>query len=341
MKQEQFLQENTIDGGFFQSKHWASFQKRNGAKVFEFENENFRTLVIEHKLPIAGSYWYVPRGPVLKIKNYKDQIPNKVQNKIGEIVRKAKKQKIGWIRIEPQNKEILKAITRAIKNYDQSLKTTKSKKSHQPAQTLMIDLRKREQELLSEMKSKTRYNIKLSSRKGVKFFTTKNEKDVETFCELLEETAKRDGIKIHPKEHYKTMLKNNKAGIMKLYLASFHGKILAGAIVSFFGETATYLHGVSSNMYRNVMAPYGLQWQIMKEAKRGGMKKYDLGGTKLKKTTDGHEPENGNWKGISRFKQGFCPKNKPTNFPGCHDFVLSQKKYFLYRTLQTIKDLKR
>jgi peptidoglycan pentaglycine glycine transferase (the first glycine) len=334
METEKFLKKNSKDGGFLQSKHWADFKRKEGTAVFEFGDDNSRILTIKNKLPIVGSYWYVPRGPVFQLKktNY---------DSINGLINEALKQKIGWIRVEPQREECLEVIKNAAKEHGSLPRITKSKKNHEPAQTLMVNLKESEEEILGKMKPKTRYNIRLSEKKGVKIFESKDKKDIEKFCNLIEQTARRDKIRPHPREHYRKMLKEINSDIIKLYLASFNGKVIAGAMIIFFGEVATYLHGASSDEDRNVMAPYGLHWRIMKKAKENGIKKYDLGATKLVRNKNSYEPEKGNWQGITRFKLGFSKESEPTNFPGCWDIVLDEKRYSLYKILQFLKGLVR
>ena len=202
---------------------------------------------------------------------------------------------------------------------------------------------------LAGFKSKTRYNVRLSGRKGVEVVEINDRKDIEVFLDLLEETAERDGIRNHPQEHYRKLIALrsqtdvDKNTDVKLYLAKHEGDVLAGAIITFAGEVATYLHGASSNKKRNLMAPFGLHWEIMKQAKELGYKKYDLGGTKLVKSqkskVESQEwmPEDGSWQGITRFKLGFCPNCQPIEFPGGYDIVISKWKYRLYRLVQWAK----
>ncbi len=57
-------------------------------------------------------------------------------------------------------------------------------------------------DLLAGMKEKWRYNIRLAGRKGVQVREASSDADIDTFYALYQETAARDGIFIHPKEHY-------------------------------------------------------------------------------------------------------------------------------------------
>ncbi|HHX58164.1 MAG TPA: peptidoglycan bridge formation glycyltransferase FemA/FemB family protein [Candidatus Moranbacteria bacterium] len=335
---EKFLAKNTLDGGFLQSDFWADFHRQLKNPVFEFgDNKEFRALIVEHQLPVVGRYWFVPRGPVFS------QNKEAAEEYLIKILQAAKKRRVHWIRVEPQKEQDLKSIKKLIarnRRGKNKLFLVKATKDHQPKQTLMLDLTNKEEDLLAEMKSKTRYNIRLAKRRGVEIAENKDDKAMQKFLELLRITAERDGIINHPKNHYLTLAKNQKT---RLFLARYQGKFLAGAMVTFYGDVATYLHGASSSQMRNAMAPFLLQWEIIRQAKQSGMKKYDWGGTKLEivKGRKGEVkeivPEKGGWQGISRFKIGFAPKNLPTEFPGCWDIILSPFHYRAYLFLQKIK----
>lgn len=324
-----------MDGGFLQSDFWADFHRLLKHRVFEFgDSKEFRALVIEQQLPLVGKYWFVPRGPVCS------QNQKIIKKYLVNLIESAKKNHINWIRIEPQTTDDFEKIKIIMKERKESFGLVKSAKDHQPKQTLMLDLDLDKKEILTKMKSKTRYNIHLAERKGVKIIESKKEQSIQEFLKLLKITAKRDGIVNHEDEHYTKLINSSRT---KLFLADYQNKFLAGALVGFYGGVATYLHGASSNYNRNVMAPFLLQWEIIKKAKQLGMKKYDWGGTKLKVIKNQQNkikeiiPEKGNWQGISRFKIGFAPKTTPVNFPGCWDIVLNPFLYWGYLFLQKIK----
>jgi peptidoglycan pentaglycine glycine transferase (the first glycine) len=320
--------DSVIDGGFLQSEHWEGFQGALGRKVIRIENEAASALLIEHQLSLVGSYFFVPRGPIFKIFNFQFSIFNQF---INELITQAKDRNIGWVRIEPQSEEDLEMIKKALEG---KYKLVKSKKDHEPAQTIMMDIEKSQEEILAAMKPKTRYNIRLAEKKGVKTFESRKKEDVEKFCDLLEATSTRDGVVGHPRDYYKKMLDSVDLSVIKLFLAKYENEKIAGALVSFHGGVATYLHGASANEHRNVMAPYLLQWEIIKKAKELGCGKYDLGGVKI---IENENNKHLRWEGITRFKTGFCPHCQPVIFPGCWDIVLNNYKYKLYRFLQRFK----
>jgi len=197
--------------------------------------------------------------------------------------------------------------------------------------------------ILAGMKQKTRYNIKLSQKRGVSVKAISNLKSqisnlyFEEFLRLVKITSKRDKITAHPENYYCKMFETIPPEILKLYVAEYEGKIIAANLVSFFGKTATYMHGASDNKHRDVMAPYLLQWQAIQDAKAAGWERYDFGGVKTEKIPNFKSQISNPWSGITKFKTGFAPEKKPVEFPGCWDIILSPSRYCLYKILRKIK----
>jgi len=334
-----FIQSNSLDGEFLQSNEWRKFQEATGKKTFNISTNGFWANIIEHNLPVVGKYFYIPRGPIFsitdnqetsykQISNSNNQLPNFLE----KILDLAKKEKAGWIRVEPASEDMLNLLRPPRSKF----KITKAPHDMQPKEVFIIDITKSEEELLAEMKSKTRYNIKVAQKHDVKISVADNlqpdsQKYLEKFLELIKITAKRDGITPHPENHYRKMFETIPAENLKLYVAEYENKIITANIVVHYGNTATYLHGASDNNYRNVMAPYLLQWQAIQDAKKSGLEKYDFGGVK----TGGDN----SWAGITKFKTGFSPNVKPIEFPGSYDIVVNPVKYNLYRIIQKIKSI--
>ena len=186
----------------------------------------------------------------------------------------------------------------------------------QPPDTTQVDLTRTEEEILAAMKSKWRYNINLSARKGVVVQKTaldsaSIEKAVDDFYALYKETSARDGIAMHAKGYYKDLLelsaqeaqKGNEVPQVNLYVASHEGDNL-GAIMTLFSKTeSVYLYGCSSNKKRNLMPNFLLQWTAMKDAKAYGSRYYDMYG--MPPTDDPNHPMHG----LYLFKTGFGGRN--------------------------------
>jgi len=328
-----FVQNNSPDGGFLQSEYWRKFQESWGRKIYNITTRDNDELIayaniITHTLPVAGDYFYVPRGPVVKIFNFQFSIFKQLEKFLNELINLAKKENINWIRIEPASKEILKTIKESL---PKSIKIKKSSVDMQPREILIMDISGSEEKLLVSMKQKTRYNIRLAEKKGVKILVSRDEKYIDEFCNLVRITSERDKIKSHPESYYRKMLEVIPPEILKLYVAEYEGKIIAANLFLLFGRTATYMHGASDNAHRDVMAPYLLQWQSILDAKRDGCTKYDFGGIKTINSGDQ------SWEGITKFKTGFTPETKTVQFPGCYDIIVKPARYNLYRALQQIK----
>jgi lipid II:glycine glycyltransferase (peptidoglycan interpeptide bridge formation enzyme) len=323
---------NKID--FLQSQEWRKFQENAGRKTFSVSVGDRNINIIKHKLPIIGKYFYVPRFQGTKNKEQETKI-------FENIVDLAERNNAGWVRVDIDSKNDLRLITELINELD--LKIKKAPHDMQPRQTFVIDISKSEEQLLAEMKSKTRYNIKLAEKKEVKISniqsasqrTIPNTFYIDEFLRLVKITSKRQGIVSHPDDYYRKMLE---IPCVQLYVAEYDGKVAAVAVVSFFEEVATYLHGASDDKYKSAMAPFALHWKIIKDAKESGCKRYDMGGI----STNYEQRETTNkWKGITRFKLGFSPETKPTEFEGSWDIIISPVKYFSYKIIQKIKSFVR
>jgi len=185
---------------------------------------------------------------------------------------------------------------------------SKSKTDIQPPDTVILNLTLSEDELLSQFKSKWRYNIRLSQKKGciakkLEMNTDKEiEKGISLFYDLYKTTSSRDGIAIHSKEYYKDLfiLAGKYPDVcMHLYVAFHDGQSLGAIITMFYKDEATYLYGASSNEKRNLMPTYLLQWQAIVDAKEWGAKIYDFYG--IPPLDDPSHP----MAGLYRFKTGF------------------------------------
>ena len=334
------MSQNIEKNEFLQSHEWLKFQEDFGRRTFSVEDENFSAKIIEHVLPVVGRYFYVPRGPV--IKNSKLQISNtkqitneefQITKGIQELVDLAKKENAGWIRVEPNDSHLLDLI-------HSNWRVVKAPYDVQPKEIFRIDISKSEEQLLGEMKSKTRYNIRLAQKHEVSVQVISNfklqisKKYVDTFLKLTKEMAARQGIVPHPDEYYQKMFETFPTEMLRLYVAEYNGNIISANLMLFFGDTATYLHGASSNSDRNVMAPFLLHWQAILDAKERGYKWYDFEGVQTEATI---HKKHSNLSGVTAFKMGFSITTKSVVFPGTYDIIVNPRQYALYKGLQKAK----
>ena len=147
----------------------------------------------------------------------------------------------------------------------------------QPCYVFRLDVRgKTEEELLAAFHSKTRYNLRLSARKGVTVRLCGKEM-LGDFTRIMKETGDRDGFITRPQSYFETML-DALGDNARLYMAFWEDKPIAGTLAVHYGNKVWYLYGASSNQHRNVMPNYQLQWEMIRWALETGSDIYDFRG---------------------------------------------------------------
>jgi lipid II:glycine glycyltransferase (peptidoglycan interpeptide bridge formation enzyme) len=205
----------------------------------------------------------------------------------------------------------------------------------------LLDLSKSEDDLLKAMHEKTRYNIRLAGRKALRLAISNQQPAIshdnfENFWRLMRETAKRDGIRLHPKTYYQKMgevLSGANSNVK--YLISniqYQKEWLAAGVFIGFGDTFTYVHGGSSSEHRELMAPYLMHWEAIKFAKNAGYRYYDFGGVNPEDATN--QDFRPKWAGITRFKRGFGGFIQ--SYAGAYDLPFNKTGYKLYRLIKKI-----
>jgi lipid II:glycine glycyltransferase (peptidoglycan interpeptide bridge formation enzyme) len=205
----------------------------------------------------------------------------------------------------------------------------------QPASTVILDIRSSEQEILSSMKSKTRYNVRLSAKKGVSVEEGGEELLAEWY-RLHEQTGIRDRIAIRSLKYFRDLFVaihtyKGRQPVYRILLARAQGSLLGGIIVGIWGEHARYLYGASSGAHRNLMPNYALQWRGIQIARERGCVDYDLFG--IPPSDDPKHP----MAGLYQFKTGFG--GFILNRMGCYDVVLKPLAYRAYGTAEGLRKL--
>jgi lipid II:glycine glycyltransferase (peptidoglycan interpeptide bridge formation enzyme) len=322
---------NVSDGSFLQSWFWGQLQKEQNNSfwriIFEKDNEiQAVTMVIKKTLPFGGCWLYVPRGPVFGKTSEMSEVGKLWQDKILEM---ASKEKAVFVRCDPVWEDEGK------KSWFEEKGWYKASREIQPQHTLVLGLEKSEEELMAGMHTKTRYNVRLAERKGVKVSFSTDTKDIDVFLGLSREVTKRSSFGYHPDNYYKTMLKALKENNMiEVAVAKHEGVALAANILVTFGGVATYAHGASSVKKRNVMAPQLLMWESIKRAKLNGAKQFDFYGVAPPESDKEHS-----WSGITRLKRGFSGERK--SYIGAYDYVLRLGMYRVLNVARRIRGLVR
>jgi peptidoglycan pentaglycine glycine transferase (the first glycine) len=202
--------------------------------------------------------------------------------------------------------------------------------------TVLIDLNPFEEELLSSMKQKTRYNIRLAQKKGVTL-RVGNLEDFGLLYKMYAETSVRDGFVIRDEGYYQTvweLFMDSNEPTCEPLIAEVNGEPVAAIFVFYFAGRAYYVYGMSRNAHREKMPTYLLQWEAMKRARAKGCKVYDLWGA-----PDVFDESDSMW-GVYRFKEGLGGKVVRTL--GAWDYAPNPFWYKLYsEVIPRVLDLMR
>lgn len=307
---------------FTQSWGWGELQKsvgRNVERYFVVSDEGpvpIAAVQLMHQArPVVGGYWLAPRGPV-----FASPLDQGAKEAVMDFLARELVLPNGlFVRLEPLL--LLPSVYRLPPDFIPH-------RSFNPATTVLVDLKKSENDLLLAMHQKTRYNVRLAERHGVTVRVGTDE-ELGTFLRLTKETEERDKFSApdfsYLEKTYRIMARE---GIARLRVADYKGETLAMSMEMSYGDTVTYLHGASSSRHRNVMAPFALHWEAIRAAKAEGKKVYDFWGCNPEDANDpNYKPS---WEGITRFKLGWGGAR--VSLLGTFDVAC---KPWLYRTLKS------
>jgi lipid II:glycine glycyltransferase (peptidoglycan interpeptide bridge formation enzyme) len=314
-----------------QSWEWGQFKSRWGwtPRYVLFEDggrPRAAALILRRMLPRLGlRILYVPKGPALD-----DNDGPLVDTVLAELEAVARRERAIFIKIDPDietpSPSLPQTWGRAQGGGVISLLTQRgwrfSAEQIQFRNTMLLNLAPSEEELLAAMKPKTRYNIRLASKKGVSV-RAGNTGDIETLYAMYAKTAKRDGFIIRPLDYYRDAWTTFiEAGLAQPLIAEVNGEPVAGLLLFRFGERAWYMYGMSRDAHRDKMPNHLLQWEAIRWAKSNGCAIYDLWGA-----PDELNQSDPMW-GVYRFKEGF--NGKFTAYIGAWDFATSKFWYWVY-----------
>jgi lipid II:glycine glycyltransferase (peptidoglycan interpeptide bridge formation enzyme) len=300
-----------------QSPKWGEFREKTGVKVV---HESGLQITI-HPVPRTKfTIGYLPKGPM----------PTR---EMTELLKKiGREENCIFIQLEP-NVETSENLISKIKD----LGFIPASHPLFTKYTFILDLTQSEEELLKNMNQKTRYNIRVAEKKGVKITEDDSDKAFSEYLRITKETTIRQKFYAHSEKYHKLMwetLKNktiNKDELSAhLLKATYNDETLVTWIVFILGDTLYYPYGASSSSHREVMASNVMMWEAIKFGKKLGLKRFDMWGSlgPIPDTKDA-------WYGFHRFKEGYGPKL--TEFIGSYDFVINKNMYLVYKLMNKIR----
>lgn len=299
-------------------------------------------MVIKRSLPVAGfarrmAVFYIPKGPLL---DWSDA--DLRRGVLEDLQAFARRQGAIFLKIdpdvvlgmgipgspeaieEPAGEEVRSDLARRGWQFSQD--------QVQFRNTVLVNLRPSEEEMLERMKQKARYNVRLAARKGVVVRPAASA-DLPSLYRMYAETSVRDGFIIREEGYYQTVWRTfiqqpsstsplSDVPFSEPLIAEVDGQPVAAVSVFYFAGEAYYLFGMSCDAHREKMPNALLQWEAMRRAKAYGCRSYNLWGA-----PDEFNEADGLW-GVFRFKEGLGGTVMRTI--GAWDFPASPLLYKLY-----------
>lgn len=304
-----------------QSWEWGEFRQKTGLKVIRlglFEETKIISgyQLTLHPLPHTKyTVGYLPKGP----------LPN--TSMLESLKKIGGQENCLFIKLEPNISPHPQTHQFLIENGCRLGKPLFTK------YTFTLDLTPSEEELLSQMKEKTRYNVRLAQKSGVTVREDNSPEAFETYLQLAKETTKRQKFYAHDEKYHRLMWQTlQPSGIAHLLIAKKQfnnltieqsNNVLAAWILFLFHDTLYYPYGASSSEHRELMASNLMMWETIRWGKSHGAKVFDLWGA-LGPNPNPKDP----WFGFHRFKEGYGPKL--VEFIGTYDLVINPLLYPFY-----------
>lgn len=290
-------------GHILQSWRWGEFKRETGWQPERLcvdgpEGQAMAQVLFRHRGPV--SLGYVPRGPIF------DGDPSALWPRLRhELDRAARRHRAMSVIIEADCPAALAGVSC-------DRRVAPGPTNIQPGRTVKVPLLE-DDALLAQMHHKTRYNVRLAGRRGVRVEVLDPAPEhIAAFYDLLTDTAGRNHFVVHPQDYYAGVLRafGDDAALLGAWTAEGH--LAAAVIVAMFGDEAIYLYGASSTKHRAHGAGMAIQFEAMRWARERGAAVYDLWGIPREDpectAADGSHTagtSGSDWRGLYHFKTSF------------------------------------
>lgn len=326
IRQEEKNDYNKVVHHPLQSWEWGQFRSKTGLQVERigfFENGKLKNGIQAtfHPIPVIGkTAGYVPKG----------YMPDEEQ--LAALTQLGKKNNALFIKLEPN---VASPVDSVSAHHDIAQFLLKNNcKAGRPLftkYTFILDLTKDEDKLFANLSSKTRYNVNIAYKKGVRIFENSSAEGMETYIQILEATTKRQGFYAHGPDYFRKMWESlGESGMLRIFHASYNDQIVTAWIMFIFNDVLYYPYGASVREHREVMANNLMMWEMIKFGKSQGCSSFDMWGSL------GPEPDQKHpWFGFHRFKKGYGGVLHETL--GTYDLVTQPNMYGAFRIAENIR----
>lgn len=308
---------------FLQSWNWGETNKFVGHKVMRLGFYDKKVLVgvtqiIKEKAK-RGPYFVIPAGPII---NWND---TKLVNFVLKSIRRlARIEGVWFVRIRPELEDGIEERDRFKK-----LGFLPAPMHLHGENTIVVDIQKSPDEILTVMRKNTRYLIRKSIKDGLECKMYESSMQSEILAKLQIETVKRHKFVGFKNILFKAQLDTfGRDGQAALFVCRKNRTDLVAAIIIFYGKYAYYHHSGSSEESRNTNASYFLQWTVINEARKRGCIFYNLWGI-----APDDNPRH-RFSGVTIFKKGFGGKR--IDWLHAQDLPISNY-YYATRIFETVR----
>lgn len=292
-----------------QTDEWGNFKTKMGTPAYKVDGIQYT----KHKIPNTNFYYaYAAKTDPTKI-NWPNLKESLIQNNCFVI-------NFDVPMVIKGSEEENKAI-----NIFKDIGAIKSNKSTFTKNNVVLDISSSKNELLAKMKSKHRYNIKYAQKQGIVVKNIENQKELDTFYDLLQKTAKREGFLNHPKKYYETLWQELKPkNMVNLLIAYYKEQPLVAWFLMNNDGVLYYSYGGSSIEHRNKQPSSLVAWESIKLGKELNCHTFDMWGA-CKDLNNQNDPE---W-GFTNFKLRFGADF--VEYMDSYDVVLNSFVYWPFR----------
>lgn len=321
------------EANFLQSPAWQTVNQIVGHKtIIEASDTSWCLMIIKDAK--RGRYLEVPGGPLLDWDN-----SAAVTAMFEQLKTIAQREKCAFIRLRPQLFQNSEHAAQLV-----SLGARPSPMHLHAEHTVIIDLTQSEDALLKQMRRQTRYEIRRAGKLGLKVEWGNSEALFREFHAAQLVTANRQ----HFVPPDLTMLLAERAAFgdqARLYVArTDDGSPIAYGLILIDGIEAEYFEAASTDLNHKLPGAYTLQWQVIRDLKKLGLKRYNLWGiapqpSKTPASKKSAPIKTHRYAGVTTFKKGFG--GEIVEFAPAHDIVIRPLRYAIDWLIEAIRKKKR
>lgn len=333
----QAVLEKYPEANFLQSPEYGRMNELLGCRVVieDFGGQGWALAIVRDAK--RGRYLEIPCGPLC---DFQDAAA--VEAVLTRITEIGRREKCVFVRVRPQilaetqNMALLRRFG------------FKVAPMHLAAEnTVMLDLTRSEEEMLTAMRRQTRYEVRRAGKLGLTVTRGDTEADFREFHEVQLETARRQDF-VPPS--LETLMAEREAFLGNIWVykvrtsegerssegdrdSATEGEPVAYGLIIRGGREGDYYEAASTELGRKLPGAYALLWQVMRDLKEAGCERFNLWGI-----APAGQP-NHRYAGVTTFKTGFG--GEVVEFVPAHDLVLSRVGYLKNYIVENVRKKRR